>query len=312
MPGPQNEIETVRWIYRAFVEQQMQENQIANLLNQQGTLTDLGRSWTRGTVHEILTNEKYIGHNVFNRTSFKLKMRRVTNVPDMWVRRDNAFEGIIEPSYFYTAQGMLRERSRKFSNDEMLMRLKALHDKQGWLSGLIINEADDMPSSSAYAHRFGSLIRAYELIGFMPERDYRYIEINRQLRKLHPEIVEDAIRRIQSLGGQVRREVTHDLLIVNEEINVSIIICRCHQTASGSNRWRIQLDTGLLPDITVAIRMQPDNIQPLDYYLLPALDIENPKIRLAENNHLALDAYRFDSLEAFFMLTERASLAEAA
>ncbi len=122
---------------------------------------------------------------------------------------------------------------------------------------------------------------------------------------MYPQIVEDAIRRIKEIGGQVRREVTNDLLIVNEEIKISVVICRCHKTPAGTSQWKIHLDTGLLPDITVAIRMDQTNTQALDYYLLPALDIENPKIRLAENNHLALDAYRFDTLEPFFMLTER-------
>ena len=305
VPGPHEEVETVRWIYRSFVEQGSQEKEIADQLNQKQILTDLGRPWTRGTVHEVLTNEKYIGNNVFNRVSFKLKKRRVINEPDMWVRADGVFEGIVNPSLYYTAQGMIRERSRKFSNDEMLQKLRVLHNRQGWLSGMVINEAEDMPSSSAYAHRFGSLIRAYELIGFTPDRDYSYIETNRELRKMYPQIVEDAIRRIKEIGGQVRREVTNDLLIVNEEIKISVVICRCHKTPAGTSQWKIHLDTGLLPDITVAIRMDQTNTQALDYYLLPALDIENPKIRLAENNHLALDAYRFDTLEPFFMLTER-------
>lgn len=305
VPGPHEEVEIVRWIYRAFVEQGSQEKEIADQLNQKQILTDLDRPWTRGTVHEVLTNEKYIGNNVFNRVSYKLKKRRVINEPDMWVRADGVFESIVDPSLYYTAQGMIRERSRKFSNDEMLQKLRALHDRQGWLSGMVINEAEDMPSSSAYAHRFGSLIRAYELIGFTPDRDYSYIETNRELRKMHPQIVEDAIRRIKEIGGQVRREVTNDLLIVNEEIKISVVICRCHKTPAGTSQWKIHLDTGLLPDITVAIRMDQTNTQALDYYLLPALDIENPKIRLAENNHLALDAYRFDTLEPFFMLTER-------
>ena len=45
-----------------------------------------------------------------------------------------------------------------------------------------------MASSSVYGSRFGSLTRAYSLIGFTPDRDYRYLEVNRFLRRLHPEI----------------------------------------------------------------------------------------------------------------------------
>lgn len=311
VPGPEEEIETVCWIYRAFLDEDLMEGHIAILLNQRGVRTDWDRPWSRGTVHQVLTNEKYIGNNVFNRTSFKLKKRRVLNESDMWVRADNVFEAIVDPRYFYTAQGRIQERSRKISDEDMLDKLKGLHERQGWLSGLIIDETESMPSSSAYQNRFGSLIRAYQMIGYTPDRDFRYIEINRHLRKLYPDVVEGTIHRIKDMGGKVRREVTNDLLIVNEELKISVVICRCFKTAGGNHRWRLQLDTRLLPDITIAIRMDHENTQPLDYYLLPSLDIENPKIRLADHNHFALDAYRFDDLEPFFLLTERCALREA-
>jgi DNA invertase Pin-like site-specific DNA recombinase len=299
--GPTDEVETVRWIYRAFTEDGLRESQIATQLNQRGIKTDMTRDWTRATVHQVLTNEKYIGNNVYNRRSFKLKKLHVSNPPDMWVRSDGAFISVVEARYFYTAQGIIRERNRRFSNDDMLDKLRSLRDRQGWLSGIMIDEAEDMPSSSAYAHRFGGLIAAYRLIGYDPGIDYSFQEVNKHLRKLYPGIVEDAIRRIRELGGTVRREVTNDLLVVNDEITVSVVISRCERTEMGSLRWNIRLDTGLQPDFTV-----------LDYYLLPRLDIENPKLRLAENNSFCLDTYRFDDLESFFLLTKRAAIPEAA
>jgi DNA invertase Pin-like site-specific DNA recombinase len=312
IPGPPEEVETVQWIYRAFAEEGLRESQIAAILNRRGILTDLERAWTRGTVHQILTNEKYIGNNVFNRTSFKLKQIHTVNPPEEWVRADGVFKPVVESRYFYTAQGIIRERSRKLSDDEMLAKLKLLHERQGWLSGIIIDETEDMPSSSAYHHRFGSLLRAYQLIGFTPDHDYRYIEINQYLRSLHKDTVDDTVHKIEKLGGSVRQETPSELLIINEELKASVVICRCQQTDAGSYRWNIRLDTGLLPDITIAIRMDAANKKAFDYYLLPALDIENPKMRLAEHNGLALDAYRFDDLDAFFLLTERVSLWEAA
>jgi DNA invertase Pin-like site-specific DNA recombinase len=312
VPGPDEEIGTVRWIYRTFAEQGLIESEIAAKLNQQEILTDLERPWTRGTVHEVLTNEKYIGNNVFNRRSFKLKMRRVENEPEMWVRADGVFQGIVEPSLFYTAQGMIRERSRKLTNDEMLDKLRSLHERFGWLSGMVINEAENMPSSAAYAHRFGSLIQAYQLIGYTPDRDFRYIEINRELRKMYPSIIGDTVKRINELGGQVHVQEKDDLLVINNEIKASLVICRCQVTPNGGYRWKVHFDSGLMPDITIVIRMDESNNSALDYYLLPALDIENPNIRLTEENHFSLDAYRFDSLEPFFMLAERIALLEAA
>ncbi len=86
---------------------------LQRLLNDQGILTDFGRSWTRGTVHEVLTNEKYIGNNVYHRTSFKLKRKHVVNPPDKWIRADGRFASIIEAELFCQAQEFILARSRK-------------------------------------------------------------------------------------------------------------------------------------------------------------------------------------------------------
>jgi hypothetical protein len=74
----------------------------------------------------------------------------------------------------------------------------------------------------------------------------------------------------------------------------------------------IRLDTGLEPDITVAVRMNQPNEQPLDYFLLPSLDMTEPHLRLAEHNSVSLDAYRFDALESLFGMAARVSLLEVA
>ena len=310
VPGPDEEVQNVRWMYDSFINEGMKESQIAAELNRRGIKTDFGRDWTRGTVHQILTNEKYIGNNVFNRTSNKLKKRHVENDPEMWVRAEGVFEAIVNPSDFYTVQGILRERNRRYSNEEMLDKLQRLQERNGWLSGVVIDEQENMPSSGAYSNRFGSLIRAYKLIGYTPDRDYRYIEINRYLRKLHADVFAQTIQKIESLGATITHQVGSDLFNINDEVSVSMIICRCLQTASGSYRWKMRLDSGLEPDVTIAIRMDAQNQQPLDYYLLPAIDIENPKLRLSEHNGLALDAYRFDDLEAFFFMAEREPIKE--
>jgi DNA invertase Pin-like site-specific DNA recombinase len=181
VPGPAEGQEIIREIYRAFVEGGQFERDIAQNLNVQGIRTDLGKPWTRGTVHQVLINEKYIGNNVWNRASFKLKRKRVHNSPDMWIRADGAFEPIVERQMFDAAQVIIRQRNYRFSNEEMLDVLRRILDSKGYLSGLIIDELEDGPSSSAYCVRFGSLLRAYELVGFTPDRDYRYIEINRMI-----------------------------------------------------------------------------------------------------------------------------------
>ena len=58
--GPMQEVEIVRRIYRLFVVQLKTEGEIATILNVECIPNEFGRPWTRGTIHQILTNEKYV------------------------------------------------------------------------------------------------------------------------------------------------------------------------------------------------------------------------------------------------------------
>ncbi len=312
VPGPETEIAIVRRIYRLFVMMGKREGEIADILNVEGILTDLGRPWRASTVHQVLTNEKYIGNNVFNRRSFKLKQQRVKNPPEQWVRAQGAFVPIIDLPTYQAAQAIIIERSRRFSNEEMIDHLKTLHARHGMLSAIIIDEAKGGPSSGAIRHRFGSLLRAYELVGFTPDRDYRYIEINRVLRRLHPQILADAITGIEAAGGRVEKDPATDILTVNREFTVSVVVVRCQETPAGSLRWHIRFDAGLCPDVTIAVRMGRSNRNAMDYYIFPARDRGAPRLRLGEYNGIALDAFRFDTLDPLFDMSSRIGLLEVA
>lgn len=312
MPGPDAEVQTVNQIYHWFINEGLPESEIASRLNSRGIRTDLNRDWTRATVREVLSNEKYIGNNVYNRISFKLKKHRITNQPDMWIKKEGAFEAIVSPEAFYTAQGIMRARAHRFSNDELIEKLRNLYQHRGFLSGLIIDEAEGMPSASAYIQRFGSLIRAYQAVGFTPDRDYQYLEVNKFLRKHHPEIIGHTERAIADLGGSVRRDPATDLLTVNQEFSISVVLARCQTHDNGRQRWKVRFDTSLAPDITVAVRLDQTNEAPLDYYLLPRLDFGTPRISLAEHNGIEFESYRFDSLDYLHGMAERTRVRRAA
>lgn len=312
VPGPTDEVAIVQEIYHLFADEGWSETRIAVELNRRGIPTDRGRLWTRGTVHQILINEKYAGNNVWGRTSFKLKQERLVNEPDQWVRADGAFQPLVEPELFQRAQLIIAHRSQRLSDDEMLASLRRILDRNGQLSGLIIDEAEGCPSSSCFRTRFGSLLRAYALVGFTPDHDYSFIEINRRLRRMHPEVIAEVMRGIENVGGRAIADPASDLLSVNEELTVDVVIARCRPTAAGSSRWTIRLDSALRWDLTIAVRMAPGNEVPQDYYILPRLDIREAVLRLCHYNGLSLDAFRFDDLAPFYQLTARAPLRRAA
>ncbi len=308
MPGPMQEIQTVNQIYHWFIDEGVNELEIAGRLNAMQTYSEINRPWSRATVREVLTNEKYIGNNVYNRVSFKLKKTRVVNTPDMWIRKEHAFDPIVPTEIFYTAQGIIRARARRYTDEELIERLRSLYKARGMLSGLIIDEMEGMPASSVYTYRFGSLIRAYQMVGFTPDRDYQYLEVNRFIRRMHPEIVMETESKILQLGGQVLRDPATDLLMVNREFTASIVLARCHSLDSGRNRWKVRFDASLLPDITVAVRLDTINQVSMDYFLLPRIDFGTQQLNLADQNAIEFDSYRFDTLDYLYGMAERTRL----
>ena len=305
VPGPKEEVRVVNSMFTMFVSEERSESQIAQRLNERGLVTDLGRPWNRGTVRQVLSNEKYIGNNVYNRPSFKLKRKHVENAPEMWVRKDGAFSPIVSHELFFRAQGIIQERNRRFTDEELIERLRSLSKQHATLSAALIDGADEMPPSSTYRTRFGSLIRAYRLAGYTPDRDYGYIEINRGIRELYPQLVADVMDRLDQSGATVTHDATTDLLLINGEYSASMVLSRCRQTPAGSLRWLISIDSHVAPDITILVRMNPSNQQPTDYYLFPIMDINEPKLLLCETNGAHLDTYQFDSLEHFAGLSAR-------
>ncbi len=310
--GPDEEVETVRWMYQAFVTEGKRESEIASILNERGVLTDFGRKWTRGTIHEVLTNEKYIGNNIYYRTSFKLKKTHVVNPRDQWVRADGVFTPLVDPMIFEAAQDIILLRSHRYSNDEMLEKLRGILTKHGRLSGLLIDEEDDAPSSSAFRQRFGSLVRAYQLIGYASEIDFSFIEINRALRERHRTVVGEVVTKLRELGAVVVQDEDTGLLTLDSEWDVSLVIARHRATGAGFSRWLIRFDAGLKPDLTIAVRMAPGNAEIKDFYLLPALDMPESRVRFAEHNGVWLDAYRFDTLDFFYGMARRCRVEDVA
>ena len=310
--GPEDEVAIVHRIYHLFLERHLAEQSIADVLNDDRILTDFERPWTRGTVHQVLTNEKYVGNNVYNRTSGKLKTPTVSNPPELWVRCDRAFDGIVSPAAFLRVREIIAARSVRLEDHQMLALLRRLAEKVQALSGLVIDEQSDMPSSMSYRQRFGGLVRAYALIGYDSGRDYRFLEVNRRLRARRPLVVQDVVSALERTAGNVSKDATTDLVTVNEEWTVSVVIARSFRQESGATRWKVRFDMQLKPDVTVAVRMNETNESARDYYLIPRLDMATWPRHLGFENSPFIDGYRFENLDILGRLAARIRLKEAA
>jgi hypothetical protein len=81
--------------------------------------------------------------------------------------------------------------------------------------------------------------------------------------------------------------VSH-LLSINDEFTASIVLARSFEIQAGALRWQIRFDTGLAPDVTIAVRLDRANERSLDFYIPPSIDMNASRIRIPENNALSL------------------------
>jgi site-specific DNA recombinase len=113
---PDENANTVKLIYDLYVNSKMGEKAIVNYLNEKGISSPKGGLWGITTVQRILTNEAYIGNNVFSKYELKQVYNDISNLSNRkkkQVQRDKAkwdrtqektHEPIIDDELFLQAQ----------------------------------------------------------------------------------------------------------------------------------------------------------------------------------------------------------------
>jgi DNA invertase Pin-like site-specific DNA recombinase len=270
VPGPPEEVETVRSIFRMFVEEERTEQQIANVLNDLGKATEFGRAWTDERIRYILTSEKYAGNNVWNQVSFKLRKAKIRNAPEHWVRADHVFQAIIEQHTFDGAQAFLhdrlkhpiRGRERRYSDKKMLSALRRLLKRAGHLSRRIIDVSSEIQSAGAYENRFGSLARAYQLIGYKRGK----LRMERRVRPTRHSIYFSNDEMLAALRTLLRERGTLTTSIIEESASVPCGTAYCKRF--GSIRKAYEL-IGFVPTQFAKRWRRPRNLS--DEQMLDAL-----------------------------------------
>ena len=318
--GPKEEVEVVRDIYRMFVEQKMREREIARILNERNIKTDFNRDWTAATILQILTNEKYIGNNVFNKSSRKLTellpyepLKRRKTDENEWIKAEKAFPAIIDKKTFLVAKAIIKSRNIRYSDEKLLEMLSGLFKKHGRVSGILIDETDEMPSSAVYYNRFGSLIRAYTLIGYTPERDYSYIEINNKIREMRTSVMDLIKDALLNEGASVQIDPEYgDMRWINGEVKLYLVLCRCKRSESGHALWHVQAERICEPDFTIIARLNADNKTIKDYFLFSRFDAGFLERNIREINNAFMEMFRYDSIEWFYEIFSRNKIKEIA
>jgi hypothetical protein len=256
IPGPAEEVEIIRDIYRLYTEELFSSAVIAQKLNERDLPTEFGGPWTRHIVREILTNPKYIGANVTNRHSCKLRGRSVRNPPEMWVRRENAFAPLVTVETFQKAHEITARRTKRYTDAELLDSLRLLQERTGRLSIRLINDSSDMPCLTMYQQRFGGVTEAYRRIGYQCPEISASADVSKRIRARRREYAKMLIQELRSTGACVELGPRPGLVTVNGEFTILFTVARCLD-GDERTRWKLRLSSRLKPDITVVGRMDP-------------------------------------------------------
>jgi len=169
--GSDEEVAVVRWIFHQFVVERKTNVEIARQLNFASIANQHGRPWTDIMIQAILKNENYVGNLVYNRTSRRLGQKLINNPHQLWIRSTGAVDPIVEQDLFARAQKIMSDRYMVLPEDEMLRRLRLTLARKGKLSDGIIRNTAGLPSTQSYVKHFGSIRKAYALIGYKASRD---------------------------------------------------------------------------------------------------------------------------------------------
>ena len=263
------------------------------------------RPWTRYVIRDMVTNPKYAGSNVSNRRSGKLRTLRSWNPPEMWIRRDNAFEAIVEPSVYEKAEAVAVARARLHTDEQLLQDLRDCLQRNGRLTERSITADLDMPCAQAYNARFGGLIEAYKRIGYEPERNLAYVERDRKLLPIRRRFTAIILSELRRMGVSAMQDSRTKLLDLSGNMTVRCVVTRCRPLGQ-SHGWFLRLHSPTKPDVTVIARLASGNDEFFDYFCVPCQALRRFKqLTLRPGNESILDAYRSDDLTFLKKLARR-------
>jgi DNA invertase Pin-like site-specific DNA recombinase len=241
VPGPSNEIMVIKEIFRLYTDGKRSMSYIARRLNELGILRGTVR-WNYNAVRKILFGEKYSGSLVWRRYTQKLKSRYVPLPETEWVVAKDVIAPIVDRGTFDAARVAWSKKTNQLSDECCLDRLRDLLHISGRLNARLINESPLTPSSCTYAERFGSLTRAYQLIGYA--RTDTFIIRHKSGRQI-TQIYRSLYRRLRKLFPDIRAmheriNARPKTLRFSTGLRVAIAICHLDKTLRGEKRWRFE------------------------------------------------------------------------
>jgi DNA invertase Pin-like site-specific DNA recombinase len=308
VPGPSDEVKCVRRIYQMALRNRTCKA-ITHELNRQG-FTHCGRPWIYHSVLNVLRNPVYTGSNTWARTSQKFHSPPVQLGRKRWISKPNAFLSIIDQSMFQRTQEVLQARNRKWSDIELLDKLRWLLAKNGRLSQNLVDNTKGFPCATTLCSHFGSLRRSFELAGY-PMSQARLaraknIEKALELRaKLINQLVAAAERPLTLV---LKPRPQRPILSFENGSRISCLICpSLRRPTGGVMQWRAIPIKAEREYVTLVCLLNARNDGFHSFYVFPNMELRSFH-QFGENDSWLRRGTRLEHLSQFCDVAKGAQL----
>jgi hypothetical protein len=143
---------------------------------------------------------------------------KIKNPPNLWIRTKGSIDPAVDRGVFLRAQRRLTLRWLHLTDDELLLLLKSLLEKEGRLNEEIIDITWGVPSIKVYSQRFGSRRNAYRRIGYELKLDFYWIDRRSEFNELLKDNAADLAAQPKKAGSVACFEPGIDVLTVNNRM----------------------------------------------------------------------------------------------
>lgn len=263
--GPRKEVSTAKRIYAMYIDKGMADCGIAVRLNEQKVPHPSGR-WSDFHVKNVLTNPKYTGTLVFNRSTQLMKSSRRPNDRNEWVMVPHAFPAIVTQARFDAAQAERDRRKHRWSDNELLGGLRAILASGGGITYESLDASNKVPCAKTYKERFGSYIDAIRAAGVEHAQISAATTAHFQLRFAIADLTHELERCLEIATIDYEHLTCRTYRIGSVVVRLLFARCRSERTHPC---WKVTLAYEVPVDFIIWARMAEDNVTVAQLYLLP-------------------------------------------
>ncbi len=308
VPGPTDELEVIQRIFLEFADEHRRLRSIAARLNSDGVPYLMGRKWNVNAVIRTLQQTKYMGVQIWGRSTEALSTPRRPVPRENWVISNTRFEPIVSKELFDRAQTAFAELTHRLTKEEMLEKLRRIIRKHGRLTRKLIDNAPNCPGLKTYYKRFGGLRNVYVQLGLrLGEKAAAALSRRQQMLFVRDALVERILETFPEQLSIVRRNrrVRIRFKLRCTGLLFSLVIGRWHPMRSGRARWIFRFPESERRNLSIVALLEENNENIRELRVMPHMNYSSWQLQVTEGSDWFSEGERVKSLDDLLNVVKR-------